>query len=85
MLVVLIFYHNISSWRIITIYEIILDCKDCYGAQLSDDQCCNNCEEVVRAYNDRNWGFDRTQFLQCNIGRLGKCVSYQWNGLCYCW
>ena len=52
------------------------DCKDCYGAQSSSNQCCNECEDVVRAYQLREWSLDRTKFLQCtNVTRKYDCIK----------
>jgi endoplasmic reticulum-Golgi intermediate compartment protein 3 len=30
-------------------------CGSCMGAQLTDDQCCNTCDEVRKAYEVRGW------------------------------
>lgn len=32
-------------------------CGSCYGAELSDSECCNTCAEVERAYQKRGWAF----------------------------
>ena len=44
------------------------DC-DCYGAQSSNDQCCNTCNDVVRAYQLRDWSFKTNHFEQCRPGK----------------
>eukprot|EP00262_Sarcandra_glabra_P008847 TRINITY_DN226_c0_g4_i1.p1 TRINITY_DN226_c0_g4~~TRINITY_DN226_c0_g4_i1.p1 ORF type:complete len:385 (+),score=63.20 TRINITY_DN226_c0_g4_i1:84-1238(+) len=31
-------------------------CGSCYGAEVSDDDCCNSCEEVRIAYQNKGWG-----------------------------
>jgi hypothetical protein len=30
-------------------------CGSCFGAEMSDDQCCNSCEEVREAYRLKGW------------------------------
>ncbi|KAK4747866.1 hypothetical protein SAY87_014452 [Trapa incisa] len=30
-------------------------CGTCYGAETSDEQCCNSCEEVRQAYKNKGW------------------------------
>jgi hypothetical protein len=41
-------------------------CGSCYGAGLSDGQCCNTCGELKAAYAQRRWGFpDPKNFEQC--------------------
>ncbi|CAN4122221.1 unnamed protein product [Withania somnifera] len=30
-------------------------CGSCYGAEGSDDHCCNNCEDVREAYRKKGW------------------------------
>ena len=58
------------------IIPIFLDCQDCYGAQLSENQCCDECIEVVRAYQHKDWSFDRTQFSQCATGmKIKTCCT----------
>jgi hypothetical protein len=32
-------------------------CGSCYGAQTTEEQCCNTCEEVREAYVNRGWSF----------------------------
>ncbi|KAJ3682992.1 hypothetical protein LUZ60_013219 [Juncus effusus] len=41
-------------------------CGSCYGAEASDDQCCNSCEEVREAYKIKGWGLtDPDTIDQC--------------------
>jgi hypothetical protein len=41
-------------------------CGSCYGAQESDDQCCNTCEDVREAYRKKGWGVSNPDLLdQC--------------------
>ncbi|XP_019190442.1 PREDICTED: endoplasmic reticulum-Golgi intermediate compartment protein 3-like isoform X2 [Ipomoea nil] len=30
-------------------------CGSCYGAEVSDDDCCNSCEDVREAYRKKGW------------------------------
>ncbi|CAI5965233.1 unnamed protein product [Closterium sp. NIES-64] len=39
-------------------------CGSCYGAAETDDQCCNNCEEVREAYNKRGWAFNNADAIE---------------------
>ena len=45
-----------------------VECKECFGAQWLDNQCCNTCEAVVALYRIRDWQFDRSDFFQCDPG-----------------
>ena len=56
----------------------ILECKECYGAQLLKNECCNTCEAVVLLYRIRNWQFDRSKFSQCDPGMI------RIHGILYC-
>ncbi|KAJ4765287.1 Endoplasmic reticulum-Golgi intermediate compartment protein 3 [Rhynchospora pubera] len=41
-------------------------CGSCYGAEMSDDQCCNTCEEVREAYRQKGWGITNPDLIdQC--------------------
>ena len=41
-------------------------CGSCYGAGMSDGQCCNSCADLKAAYAQRRWGFpDPNNFEQC--------------------
>ncbi|CDO97460.1 unnamed protein product [Coffea canephora] len=41
-------------------------CGSCYGAELSDDDCCNSCEEVREAYRKKGWGLTNVDLIdQC--------------------
>ncbi|CAI5480062.1 unnamed protein product [Closterium sp. Yama58-4] len=39
-------------------------CGSCYGAAETEDQCCNNCEEVREAYNKRGWAFNNADAIE---------------------
>ncbi|XP_074563977.1 uncharacterized protein LOC141820550 [Curcuma longa] len=42
-------------------------CGTCYGAEDSDDQCCNSCEEVQEAYRKKGWALTNVDLLdQCS-------------------
>jgi hypothetical protein len=32
-------------------------CGSCYGAEMTDGECCNTCAEVERAYQKKGWAF----------------------------
>ncbi|KAL7157182.1 hypothetical protein ABFS83_02G060200 [Erythranthe nasuta] len=41
-------------------------CGSCFGAETSDEECCNSCEEVREAYRKRGWGMTNTDLIdQC--------------------
>ncbi|KAG9158442.1 hypothetical protein Leryth_013175 [Lithospermum erythrorhizon] len=41
-------------------------CGSCYGAETSDDDCCNTCEEVREAYRKRGWAMSDMEGIdQC--------------------
>ncbi|XP_019461974.1 PREDICTED: endoplasmic reticulum-Golgi intermediate compartment protein 3-like [Lupinus angustifolius] len=41
-------------------------CGSCFGAEESDDHCCNSCEEVRDAYKKRGWGMTNADLIdQC--------------------
>ncbi|ERM94188.1 hypothetical protein AMTRI_Chr04g188610 [Amborella trichopoda] len=41
-------------------------CGSCYGAEGSDDECCNSCEEVREAYRKKGWGLTNPDLIdQC--------------------
>ncbi|KAJ3703094.1 hypothetical protein LUZ61_006799 [Rhynchospora tenuis] len=41
-------------------------CGTCYGAEATEDQCCNNCEEVQEAYKKKGWALPNLDLIdQC--------------------
>ncbi|KAJ4764376.1 Endoplasmic reticulum-Golgi intermediate compartment protein 3 [Rhynchospora pubera] len=41
-------------------------CGSCYGAEETDDQCCNSCDEVRDAYRKKGWGLTNPDAIdQC--------------------
>ncbi|CAA7401714.1 unnamed protein product [Spirodela intermedia] len=41
-------------------------CGSCYGAEVSDEDCCNSCEEVREAYRKKGWGMSNPDLIdQC--------------------
>ena len=41
-------------------------CESCYGAETSEQPCCNNCEDVRNAYRNKGWAFkDPESIAQC--------------------
>ncbi|XP_042017589.1 endoplasmic reticulum-Golgi intermediate compartment protein 3-like [Salvia splendens] len=41
-------------------------CGSCFGAEASDDECCNNCEEVREAYRKKGWALSNPDLIdQC--------------------
>ncbi|KAL7590986.1 uncharacterized protein LOC111893969 [Lactuca sativa] len=41
-------------------------CGSCFGAEATDDECCNSCEEVREAYRRKGWGMTNPDLIdQC--------------------
>ncbi|KAL5562908.1 hypothetical protein UlMin_032655 [Ulmus minor] len=41
-------------------------CGSCFGAEASDDDCCNSCEEVREAYRKKGWAVTNVDLIdQC--------------------
>lgn len=41
-------------------------CGSCFGAEATDDECCNSCEEVREAYRRKGWGLTNPDLIdQC--------------------
>ncbi|PON63859.1 Endoplasmic reticulum vesicle transporter, C-terminal [Parasponia andersonii] len=41
-------------------------CGSCFGAETSDDECCNSCEEVREAYRKKGWALTNVDLIdQC--------------------
>ncbi|GAB2290615.1 hypothetical protein Dimus_024897 [Dionaea muscipula] len=41
-------------------------CGSCYGAEVSDDDCCNSCEDVREAYRKKGWALSNPDLIdQC--------------------
>ncbi|KAJ4844114.1 hypothetical protein Tsubulata_045374 [Turnera subulata] len=41
-------------------------CGSCYGAEMSDDDCCNSCDDVREAYRRKGWAVTNVDLIdQC--------------------
>ncbi|XP_048424721.1 endoplasmic reticulum-Golgi intermediate compartment protein 3-like isoform X2 [Pyrus x bretschneideri] len=41
-------------------------CGSCFGAETSDDDCCNSCDEVREAYRKKGWALTNAELIdQC--------------------
>ena len=49
---------------------MVESCGSCYGAA---DGCCDTCEEVKKAYEQRGWGFEPEGVAQCSRGDGAVC------------
>ncbi|XP_075640947.1 uncharacterized protein LOC142612693 isoform X2 [Castanea sativa] len=38
-------------------------CGSCYGAETSDEECCNNCEDVREAYRKKGWALSNPDVI----------------------
>ncbi|THU54328.1 hypothetical protein C4D60_Mb10t23930 [Musa balbisiana] len=57
-------------------------CGSCYGAEVSDDDCCNSCEEVRAAYQKKGWSLTNPDLIdQCKReGFVGKIKEEEGEG-----
>jgi hypothetical protein len=49
-------------------------CGNCYGAGV-DNECCNTCADVERAYEIRGWRFHRQGIAQCHMEALQQTAT----------
>ena len=47
-------------------------CGPCYGAQTEEGQCCNHCDDVIKAYNEKHWDGNAVKMLAEQCIREGK-------------
>eukprot|EP00529_Nitzschia_sp_RCC80_P024748 CAMPEP_0113481448 /NCGR_PEP_ID=MMETSP0014_2-20120614/22415_1 /TAXON_ID=2857 /ORGANISM="Nitzschia sp." /LENGTH=454 /DNA_ID=CAMNT_0000374947 /DNA_START=27 /DNA_END=1391 /DNA_ORIENTATION=- /assembly_acc=CAM_ASM_000159 len=46
--------------------DVVAGCGSCYGAAEDDNECCNTCDDVKRAYSRKGWHVeDPSTFKQC--------------------
>ncbi|GMH16384.1 hypothetical protein Nepgr_018225 [Nepenthes gracilis] len=51
-------------------------CGSCYGAEMSDDHCCNSCEDVRQAYGNKGWAMTNADMIdQCGRERFFQKVQ----------
>ncbi|KAI5084366.1 hypothetical protein GOP47_0000535 [Adiantum capillus-veneris] len=57
-------------------------CGSCFGAEQSDDDCCNSCEDVREAYRKKGWGLSNPDLIdQCKReGWLSKIKEEEGEG-----
>jgi hypothetical protein len=54
------------SGNLIKRTSVASPCGSCYGAETADVKCCNTCEDIVQAYEKKNWGISEfTTWRQC--------------------
>nr|CCC92512.1 unnamed protein product [Trypanosoma congolense IL3000] len=53
------------------------DCPSCYGAEKNPGDCCHTCDDVRRAFAERQWEFheDDVSIMQCAKERLQMAAS----------
>mmetsp|Transcript_27358 Transcript_27358/g.38860 ORF Transcript_27358/g.38860 Transcript_27358/m.38860 type:complete len:413 (-) Transcript_27358:93-1331(-) len=46
-------------------------CGDCYGAETDTEKCCNTCDDLIKAYQRKQWSTDRVirNSTQCQRDR----------------
>ncbi|XP_066380960.1 uncharacterized protein [Miscanthus floridulus] len=47
-------------------------CGSCYGAEETDDQCCNSCEEVRDAYRKKGWAINNVELIDQISHKINK-------------
>ena len=47
-------------------------CGPCYGAQKADGDCCNTCDELLEAYNEKKWKTDVIMTISEQCIREGR-------------
>ena len=47
-------------------------CGPCFGAQKSDDQCCQTCDELLAAYKEKRWKSDLLAYTAEQCIREGR-------------
>jgi hypothetical protein len=47
-------------------------CGPCFGAQKNPEQCCQTCDEVIEAYEKKNWKTDMLKFTAEQCIREGR-------------
>ncbi|CAO3607272.1 unnamed protein product [Cunninghamella blakesleeana] len=52
------------------------ECGSCYGAG-SENECCNSCEDVRKAYEKTGWAFKPSDFKQCVKEGIVETVNNQ--------
>ena len=55
----------------------VIKCLSCYGAEASNIKCCNTCDDVRRAYRQKNWQFSPFGVDQCKdeLAENGKSMQ----------
>ncbi|XP_064954347.1 uncharacterized protein LOC135616776 isoform X2 [Musa acuminata AAA Group] len=51
-------------------------CGSCYGAEASDEDCCNSCEEVREAYRKKGWGLSNPDLV--DQGSSFRILDLSW-------
>ncbi|KAL5992353.1 hypothetical protein ACLOJK_013270 [Asimina triloba] len=47
-------------------------CGSCYGAEVSDEDCCNSCEDVREAYRKKGWGLSNPDLIDQISHRINR-------------
>lgn len=50
-------------------------CGPCFGAQLTDNQCCNTCDDLIDAYKKKNWSFQNMLLISEQCIREGRNIA----------
>ncbi|KAF9610339.1 hypothetical protein IFM89_022009 [Coptis chinensis] len=55
-------------------------CGSCYGAEASDEDCCNSCEEVREAYRKKGWGMSNPDLIDQTDSTVGLALAFKLSG-----
>ncbi|KAJ4831065.1 hypothetical protein Tsubulata_043530 [Turnera subulata] len=47
-------------------------CGSCYGAEMSDDDCCNSCDDVREAYRRKGWAVTNVDLIDQISHRINR-------------
>jgi len=71
-----------SNGNPIPLDAVAPQCGSCYGAETNDRKCCNSCEEIISAYQDKGWSIvNMSSWDQCRAEGISyngteRCRAY---------
>ncbi|KAI8003895.1 hypothetical protein LOK49_LG08G00197 [Camellia lanceoleosa] len=54
-------------------------CGSCYGAEVSDDDCCNSCDEVRELYRKKGWALSNPDSIDQRNNDCKGGIMEQWH------
>ncbi|GAX82664.1 hypothetical protein CEUSTIGMA_g10090.t1 [Chlamydomonas eustigma] len=78
--------HNVHATKKEPVHSTNASCMTCYGAQETEDQCCNTCDEVRSAYRKKGWALLTTDHIeQCKHDEYLDSIMDQKGEGCRMW